>query len=420
MKSIKDNDWGSMYRGIEVEPVINAIGNVSVLGGSTATPEVRAAMESASDSYAPLLQVAEKASQAVAEMLGVEAAWITSGAGSALSLASATCIARDDADALARIPITDGLPNEILIQKRQRYSYDRCLELAGGVLVEVTGGRVPGEGEYQPALGPAHKADADAVPGTTAEALARAIGPNTAAVHYVADERARDDTILGFDEILSVAHEHNKPLIVDAAGQVFPTGNLSKYALAGADFVCYGAKYIGAPHSTGFVAGKKEWIDLLKRHSFVAFESLGLRAWGRPHKVDRQEMIGVVAAVREWLTTDHEQRFAEYDQQIDIMQNSLKSIPGLTTNAVRMTVGGSSYGLMLDLEPAVSGVNLEELVDDLKSGSPSIWTRVVGGTMLLAVNCLAKGEAKTVGDRIASVRADRANNPKSNRARRVR
>jgi D-glucosaminate-6-phosphate ammonia-lyase len=219
---------------------------------------------------------------------------------------------------------------------------------------------------------------------------------------------------------LSVAHEQNKPLIVDAAGQVFPTGNLSKYALAGADFVCYGAKYIGAPHSTGFVVGKKEWIDLLKRHSFVAFESLGLRAWGRPHKVDRQEMIGVVAAVREWLTTDHEERFAEYDQRIDVMQKSLKSIPGLTTNPLRMTVGGSSYGLMLDLEPAVSGVNFEELVDDLKSGSPSIWTRVVGGTMLLAVNCLTEGEAETVGDRIASVLADRATNPQSNPVRRGR
>ena len=401
------SDWGSEYLAIDVEPVVNAIGNVSVLGGSTATPGVRAAMERASDSYAPLLQVAEKASEAVAEMLGVEAAWITSGAGSALSLAAAACIARDDADVLARIPKTDGLPNEILIQKRQRYSYDRCLELAGGVLVEVTGGRVPEDGEYQPALGPAHKADPDAVPGTTAEALSRAIGPNTAAVHYVADERARDETILGFDEILQVAHEHNVPLIVDAAGQVFPTGNLSKYVLAGADFVCYGAKYLGAPHSTGFVVGKKEWIDRLKQHSFVAFESLGLRAWGRPHKVDRQEMVGVVAAVREWLTTDHEERFAVYDERISAMQSRLESIPGVTASALRITVGGSSYGLVLELEQSVAGISTEELVDELKLGSPSIWTRVVGGTMLLAVNCLAPGEAELVGDRIALVLAER-------------
>ena len=92
------------------------------------------------------------------------------------------------------------------------------------------------------------------------------------------------------------------------------------------------------------------------------------------------------------------------------MQNSLESTAGVTTNALRLTVGGSSYGLMLELDPAVIGTGVEELVDDLKSGTPSIWTRVVGGTMLLAVNCLAPGEAETVGDRIASVLADRASN----------
>ncbi len=394
-----------MYRDLGVEPVVNAIGNVSVLGGSTASPAVRAAMESASDSFAPMLAVAENASRAVAEMLGVEAAWITSGAGSAISLAAAACIARDDVGAVAKIPDTTGMPNEILIQKRQRYSYDRCLELAGGVLVEVTGGRVPEEGEYKPALGPAHKADADSVPGTTAESLAAAIGENTAAIHYVADERARDDTILGFDEILKVAHEHDIPLIVDAAGQVFPTDNLSKYARAGADFVCYGAKYIGAPHSTGFVVGKKVWVDRLKLHSFVAFESLGMRSWGRPHKVDRQEMVGVVAAVREWVTANHEERFAEYDQRIGVLQDRLGSLRGVTTTAVRSTVGGSSYGLILELDSDVAGVTLQELVDRLKEGSPSIWTRVVGGTMLLAVNCLAPCEDAIVGDRIASVLA---------------
>lgn len=397
-----------MYRDLGVEPVINAIGNVSVLGGSTASPEVRAAMDRANDSFAPMLAVAENASQAVAEMLGVEAAWITSGAGSALSLAAAACIARDDADAIARIPNTAGLPNEILIQKRQRYSYDRCLELAGGVLVEVTGGRVPEEGEYEPALGPGHSSDADRVPGVTAESLASAIGPNTAAIHYVADERAHDRTVLGFDEILKVAHDHGKPLIVDAAGQVFPIDNLSKYARAGADFVCYGAKYIGAPHSTGFVVGKKEWIDRLKLHSFVAFESLGLRSWGRPHKVDRQEMIGVVAAVREWLTTDHEERFTVYDQRIATLRDRLAPLPGVTATPVRSTVGGSSYGLVLQLDPDITGITLQELVVRLKTISPSIWTRVVRGTMLLAANCLSSGEDAIVADRIAAVLADSA------------
>ncbi len=394
-------NWGSLYKQLGVEPVINAIGNVSVLGGSTSTPAVRAAMEGASDAYAPMLEVAEKASASIAEMLGVEAAWITSGAGSALTLSAAACMAGDDPQKIAQLPNTSGMRNEIIIQKRQRYSYDRCLEIPGAKLVEVMGGRVPGPGEFRNALGPAHTSDASTVPGTTAQALAAAIGPLTAAVHYVADERGMDKSILGFEQILEVAHSNGVPLIVDAAGQVYPTENLSKYAKAGADFVCYGAKYIGAPHSTGFAVGKESRIDALKKHSFVAFESLGLRSIGRPHKVDRQEMIGVVAAVREWLTMNHEERFALYDRRIAVMQAHLNGIRGLNTTPQRAVVGGSSYGLMLELDEAVAGVRFQDLVAVLRTGKPPVWTRVVRGGMLLAVNCLADGEAEIVCQRIS-------------------
>ena len=38
--------------------------------------------------------------------------------------------------------------------------------------------------------------------------------------------------------------------MVDAAGQIYPLENLSKYSNMGADSVSYAAKYFGAPHST--------------------------------------------------------------------------------------------------------------------------------------------------------------------------
>ena len=134
---MKNSNWGSMYRQIGVEPVINAIGNVSVLGGSTASPQVRAAMEAASDAFAPMLETAEASGAAVAEMLGVSAAWITSGAGSAIALSTAACMAGEDPERIAQLPDTKGLRNEFIIQARQRYTYDRCLEVAGGRIIEA-------------------------------------------------------------------------------------------------------------------------------------------------------------------------------------------------------------------------------------------------------------------------------------------
>ena len=399
---MKNSNWGSMYRQIGVEPVINAIGNVSVLGGSIASPQVRAAMEAASDAFAPMLETAEAAGAAVAEMLGVDAAWITSGAGSAIALSTAACMAGDDPERIAQLPDTKGLRNEFIIQARQRYTYDRCLEVSGGRIIEA-GTQTPVSDGVNRTTGAEHHAKGKEAPGTSEDDLVDTIGNRTAAIHYVADTRVHDPNLLSFEQVLQVAKNHNVPIIVDAAGQVYPTENLRSYAAAGASLVCYGAKYIQAPHSTGFVAGEKDLVHAVSRQSFAAFETLGLRAIGRPHKVDRQEMIGVVAAVREWLTMNHEDRFATYDARIKTITEHIGTHQGLSVTAQRETVGGSSYGVLLEIDPEQSPISLQQLVDALKAGSPPVWTRVVGGRMLIAVNCLSDGEDEMVGTRIAQV-----------------
>ena len=335
-------------------------------------------MERADDAFVPLWDLANNAGDAVAELLGVEAAWITSGAASAITLSAAACIAGDDESRLARLPDTTGMASQILIQKRQRYSYDRALELAGGRIVEV-----------------------GTEDGATEEQLLAAITPETAAVHYVADMRTVDPGLLTFEQVLRLAHSRDVPLIVDAASQVYPLDNLSKYAKAGADLVCYGAKYIGSGHSTGFVGGTEEMIAKVRLHSFVAFESLRLRSLGRPHKVDRQEMIGTVAALRDWLTMNHEDRLAGLDARTDTIARHLRGISGLKATPARDTVGGSSYGLRLELDPAIAGMTLDDLVEALKAGDPPVWTRVLRGAMLISVQCLNEGEDDIIGRRTA-------------------
>ena len=162
-------DWGDIYKELGATPVINATGSVTMLGGSTPIPEVREAMARADGAYIPLMDLQEKAGAAIARMVDVPAAYITSGAGSALMLATAAAMAGDDDDRIQQLPNTDGMKNEILIQTRQRYWYDRCLELAGAKLVMF------GSEER-----------------TTAEDLENAIGHNTAAVHYYAVEQEHD------------------------------------------------------------------------------------------------------------------------------------------------------------------------------------------------------------------------------------
>ena len=87
---------GSIYKELGATPIINAIGSVTMLGGSTPIPEVREAMALAGDSYIPLMELEEKAGAAIADMVGIPAAYITSGAGSALTLAAAAVMAGEN------------------------------------------------------------------------------------------------------------------------------------------------------------------------------------------------------------------------------------------------------------------------------------------------------------------------------------
>jgi L-seryl-tRNA(Ser) seleniumtransferase len=376
------SDWGEIYRELGATPVINAIGSVTMLGGSTPFPEVKEAMERAGDSYIPLMELEEKAGKAIAEMVDVPAAYVTSGAGSALTLATAAFMAGDDDAKIQQLPDTTGMKNEILIQKRQRYWYDRCLQLAGAKLVEFGS-------ENQ----------------TTRQDLEQAIGPATAAVHFYAVEQDIDPRALSLEETIEVAHAKGVPVMVDSAAQIYPLENLGKYVRMGADFQCIAAKYMGAPQSTGLALGTEELIRKLGLHSFVSYEGRRIRGVGRPQKVDRQEMVGAVAAVRRWVTLDHEERLADAERMTQTIMAPLQGIPGVKVKFIDNVVGHMPYGFDLEVDQAVAGLGVYDVVDRLKAGDPPIWTRVREGESWITIHVfgLKEGEDKIVGERIAAL-----------------
>jgi len=376
------SNWGEIYKEIGAKPIINAIGSVTALGGSTPVPEVKEAMDQADIAYIPLNELEEKAGQAIADMVDVPAAYITSGAGSALTLATAAIMAGDDDDRVQQLPDTAGMKNEILIQRRQRYWYDRCLELAGAKLIEF------GSDEM-----------------TTREDLGKAIGPNTAAVHYYADEQNPDLQALSLEDTINVAHANGVPVTVDAAGQIYPLENFGKYVRMGADFQCIGAKYLGASQSTGLALGTKDMIRRISYQSFVGYESRRVRGVGRPQKIDRQEMVGVVAAVRRWFTMNHEERLAQIEQQSQNIIAPLKNILGLKASMLGNIIGHKPFGVRIEVDESETGMTAQDIVNKLKAGDPPIWTRVLEGDDFIVIHSfgLREGQDKMVGERIAAL-----------------
>ncbi len=375
-------DWGDIYKELGAKPVINATGSVTMLGGSTPIPEVREAMAQADGAYIPLMELQEAAGAAIARMVNVPAAYITSGAGSALMLATAAAMAGDDDDRIQQLPNTAGMKNEVLIQTRQRYWYDRCLELAGANLVMF------GSEER-----------------TTPEDLENAIGPNTAAVHYYAVEQEHDPNALSLEDTIAIAHARDVLVTVDAAGQIYPLENFGKYIRMGADFQCIAAKYMGSPQSTGLALGSEEMIRKIGLQAFASYEGRRVRGVGRPQKVDRQEMIGAVAAVRHWMTMNHEDRLADSERRSRAILSAVAGIPGLRAELIDNVIGHHAYGLNLWVDPAVAGFDIYDLRDRLKDGDPPVWTRVRDEDDFITIHMfgLNPGEEITVGERIAAL-----------------
>ncbi|MCZ6676059.1 MAG: hypothetical protein O7E52_02290 [Candidatus Poribacteria bacterium] len=367
---ISDN----VYAKLGARPIINAAGHATVMGGSTPSPVVQQAMEQASRYFVEMSDLLQKSGDHIAQILGVEAAYATSGCYAALVLSTAACITGNDPDKMARLPDTTGMKNEIVFQEKQRYGFDRGYTIPGSTLVTV--------------------GDAD---GCTPAQLEGAINENTAAIAYFVSP-GRDSSVVSLDDAVKIAHAHDVPVIADAASQIHPLDYFRRTAQA-ADLVCFGAKYLGAPHSSGFVCGKKDLIDAVVGHGFISG-----RPFGRGMKLDRQEIIAVMTAVDAWFSMDHEARIEGYHEKFAVIERGLKGVP-----AVRETkVAGNSRYWVVDLHVVLDtgalGKNASQVVSELDAGNPRIRVSSAGDdTVAIRVDILQEGDEYIIADRLRSL-----------------
>ena len=216
----------SIFEELGVRPVLNAMGNRTLLGGSTPSAAVRAMMDEAEEDYVHMGDLMDTVGLRIAEMIGAEAALVTSGCSAALAVGAAACMTGNDPEKIDQLPDTTGMPNEFIIQRQLRIKYDRCITIPGGKLVEV--------GDVEE---------------TRPEHIEAAIGPRTAGIHYLAP--GNRPGALPIEEVIRIGQAHNIPVIVDAAGEVYPTDKFGRYVKMGAKLAAYGAKYFGAVNSSG-------------------------------------------------------------------------------------------------------------------------------------------------------------------------
>ena len=363
-----------VYERLGVRRVINAWGVATELGGWGQSERVTRAMEEANRGTVEMQELLRKSGDFIADLLGVEAAFVTSGGAAAQALSVAACMAGMDPDRIAQLPDTTGMKNEVVIQKRNRYMFDRCYTLTGASLTEA--------------------GDDD---GTTKDDLDAAIGPNTAAVAYYIQPPI-DDAIVSLEDTVALSRSRGVTALADACSQIYPLDYFRRCAQS-ADLVTFGAKYMGAPHSAGFVCGKRDLIDAVSAQSFVTYHYDGGRAVGRAMKIDRHEIIGVVTAIEDWFTMDHEERILEYEARFAVIDDALGDVDGVSTRRIEVP-HYVPYMMLVDVDESVVGKTAEQVRVELDNGSPRIWVGAEDGSLRVVVNCMSDEETAVVAERL--------------------
>jgi L-seryl-tRNA(Ser) seleniumtransferase len=318
-----------IYESFGVAPVINAYGTNTRLSGGMMAPEVLEAMRQAADACVDMMALQAAASRAIAEATGAEAGIVTSGASAALMLGAAACMARLDPAAMNRLPDTTGLPCEFIAVRSQRNMYDRAVRVAGGTIVEV--------GIPDRYSGPGVR---DAAPWEIAEAIT----PRTAAVLWLAQPQSEPPLAA----VAREAHARGIPVLVDAAAQLPPAANLRRFLAEGADLVCFsGGKAIGGPQASGILAGRRDLVssallqmlDLdLPEAQFVPpaefaplsqLRGLPHHGVGRGGKAGKEEIAGLLVALRRFVADPPEARAARWTARLEAVRAAAGEIPGV-------------------------------------------------------------------------------------------
>ena len=366
-----------IYEELGIRTTINGNATLTRLGGSLMPKVVLDAMMEAAQAYVDIIELQEKVGQEIARLTHNEAAYVSCGAAAGLVISTAACITGLDSEKRERLPHLEGLKNEVIVHKHGRVGYDFAIRQVGVKLVEI--GRPEG---------------------TTAEEMEAAITERTAAIFQFPNVH-RDHIQVPFKEGIKIAKKHNVPFVIDAAAQLPPVSNLWHYtAELGADLAIFsGGKGLRGPQSSGLILGRKDLIEA------CAFNGPPSPFIGRGMKVGKEEMVGLLAAVKLYVSLDHEELMNTYERQVQFFMDEFSDIPHVTVRRNFPSEAGQPMPrseIIFDEEKL--GITRNEILKQLKEGEPSIDIGGAGANgVFVNPQTLNEGEECIIAERMKEI-----------------
>lgn len=358
------------FKELGVRGFINAAEPFTALTGSLMPREVMEAWDYAVPRYVRLDELHDAVGKRIAAMIGCEAAMVTAGAASAMTLSVAACITGTDRDKIHRLPDTTGMKNEVIIQKSHRYGYDHAVRNCGIRYVEVE----------------------------TREELERAINDRTAMMHFF----NTNDPVgrIKLAEFAEIGNKHGIPAFNDIAADVPPVENLSKSIKLGYDLVAVsGGKGLRGPQSCGLLYGRKDLIRAARLNGPPNSDAIG-----RGMKVNKEELLGMMVALEVYYKRDHAADWREWEKRVEHIRDSVSSVKGVQSEMFVPEIHYRVPHVRIRWDQSSIRLSVPDAIRRLREGEPSIEVRPNTGQGLeMGVWMLEPGETEIVARAVREV-----------------
>ena len=361
-----------LVKELGIRTFINAAGTYTAMTASLMHEDVMAAINNSSKVFCMLNEVHDKVGEKIAKIVHSEAAMVTAGAFSALTLGMAGILTGTDQKKIAQLPghlEENGMKSEVIIQKGHFDGYEKALLNTGVTMVPVE----------------------------TAEDVDRAVNAKTASMHFL-NCNALEGKIM-HEEWLQLAKKHNLPTSIDIAADVPPVENLWRFNDMGFSFVALsGGKAVRGPQSAGILMGKADIVAAARLNN-----SPNGRTIGRGMKVNKEEILGMYAALEMYVNQDHEKEWKMWEDRVSLITNAVNKIDSVTVSVSVPPIANHSPKMKIAWDKNKIKLTRASLGEKLRTGDPSIEMISWGGdenSIELTVFMLSKGEDKIVARRL--------------------
>ena len=357
------------FKELGLRTFINAAGTYTSMTGSLMPKEVTDAISYGTTEYVNLDDLQDKVGERIAELLECEYATVSSGCFGAMSIGMAGILTGMDPEKVKQLPNTKGMKNEVIIQESHTIGYAQALTNVGARVVKVK----------------------------TTRDLEKAINKNTAMLWFL--NAHTDQGAIKWEEFIALGKKHNIPTFIDCAADVPPVENLFKFTKMGFDLVSFsGGKGIRGPQSAGLLLGKRKYIEAARMHTPPRGETIG-----RGMKVNKEEVLGMLAALELYLQKDHKAEWAMWEAQIKLISDRALEIKGVETEVHVPKYANHVPSLRIRWDQSLVKITPSDVRDQLKNGHPSIQTVGDNSTVGITTWMMVPGQERIVAKRVSEI-----------------